>query len=250
MACETWSEKLDLYLDGELPQSDASELSAHLRTCGDCSSRALEKVQLKRSIALAGKQHDASRDLRRKITNSFSNETRPEAGWLWKLLIVPAVLVVILSLGVQFFVRRENARRMQVYSELADLHVAAMASTNPVDVISSDRHTVKPWFQGKIPFSFNLPELHGTEFTLVGARLAYLGQTPGAQLIYQLRKHEISVFVFQDRGGEAAALPSGTTRALSFTEENWIENGLHYFVIGDVGAPDIEALSKLLRDAG
>ncbi len=251
MACETWSEKLDLYLDGELSQSDAPALSAHLRTCGDCASRVLEKLQLKRSIATAGKQYEASPEFRKKITNSIGKESRsPQAGWLWKLLVVPAVLVVILSLGVQFFVRRENALRMLVYSELADLHVAALASANPVDVISSDRHTVKPWFQGKIPFSFNLPELQGTDFTLVGGRLAYLGQTPGAQLIYQLRKHEISVFIFQDRGGEAAALPSGTTRALSFTEENWIENGLHYFVIGDVGGADIEALSKLLRGAG
>src|SRR3989454_12268228 len=68
-----------------------------------------------------------------------------------------------------------------------------------VDVISSDRHTVKPWFQGKIPFAFDLPQLQNSEFSLLGGRMAYLDQTPGAHLIYDMRKHHISVFVFQER---------------------------------------------------
>jgi len=146
-------------------------------------------------------------------------------------------------------VNRESGRRQRVYSELADLHVSALASATPVDVISTDRHTVKPWFQGKIPFSFNLPELQGTEFTLLGGRVTYLSQTPGAHLIYQVRKHEISVFIFQDRGDETASPASGPVHAMSFNEENWTQDGLRYFVVGDVAVADIEALSKLLREA-
>jgi anti-sigma factor RsiW len=118
-----------------------------------------------------------------------------------------------------------------------------------VDVLSTDRHTVKPWFQGKIPFTFNLPELQGSEFTLLGGRVTYLAQTPGAHLIYQFRKHQISVFIFQDRGEETASLPSGPMHTLSFTVESWAQNGLRYFVVGDAGAADIQALSQLLRDA-
>ena len=78
---------------------------------------------------------------------------------------------------MNFYVGRESARRQRVFSELADLHVSALASATPVDVISTDRHTVKPWFQGRIPFSFNLPELQGSEFTLIGGRVTYLAQT-------------------------------------------------------------------------
>src|ERR1700681_3588703 len=92
----------------------------------------------------------------------------------------------------------ERSRREQAYSEIADLHVAALASSSRVDVVSSDRHTVKPWFQGKIPFAFDLPEVQNSEFSLLGGRMTYLGQTPGAHLIYQVRKHEISVFVFRE----------------------------------------------------
>jgi anti-sigma factor RsiW len=168
---------------------------------------------------------------------------------LYWILVVPAVLVIILSIGVDLYINRETARREQVYSELADLHVATLASTTQVDVVSTDRHTVKPWFEGKIPFSFNLPELQGSQYILLGGKLAYLAQSPGAHLIYQLRKHEISVFIFQDRGPEVAILPTGKTHALSFNEESWGQNGLRYFVIGDVGPDDIAGLSNLFRDA-
>ena len=131
------------------------------------------------------------------------------------------------------------------------MHVGTLASSSPVDVISSDRHTVKPWFQGRIPFTFNLPELETSEFSLVGGRVTYLGQTPGAQLIYQIRKHRISVFVFPDDSLRAKfPLHSGTGRTLSFNSETWSQSGLRYFVIGDASASDIHRLSDLLRNAG
>jgi anti-sigma factor RsiW len=83
--------------------------------------------------------------------------------------------------------------------------VATIASANPVDVVSTDRHTVKPWFAGKIPFTFNLPDLQGSAFTLVGGRVSYLRQSPGAELIFKIRQHQVSVFIFQEKdlgGGE------------------------------------------------
>jgi anti-sigma factor RsiW len=117
-------------------------------------------------------------------------------------------------------------------------------------VISTDRHTVKPWFQGKIPFAFNLPELQNTEFSLLGGRMTYLEQTPGAHLIYDLRKHHISVFVFQE-SSLPAKLSNSSLRPgkLSFNMETWSQGGLRYFVIGDTGAVDIDNLAKLFRSA-
>jgi anti-sigma factor RsiW len=118
-----------------------------------------------------------------------------------------------------------------------------------VDVISTDRHTVKPWFEGKIPFSFNLPELGGSPYTLLGGRLSYLGQAPGAQLIFQVGKHRISVFIFQDRLGRL--LPPGDTisRRLTFNVETFTDDGLRYFVIGDASADDIRQLAEMLKSA-
>jgi anti-sigma factor RsiW len=119
-----------------------------------------------------------------------------------------------------------------------------------VDVVSTDRHTVKPWFQGKIPFTFNLPELKDSDFVLVGGRVAYLGQAPGAQLIYQVRKHEISVFMFQERAlRENLRESTPVMRRLSFNMESWSQGGLRYFVVGDAAAEDIRKLSQLLKTA-
>jgi len=250
MACEQWGGKLDAYLDGELAPAEAGALGAHLRGCAACAADALGRVQMKRSVQLAGKRYAGSEELRSKIAKSVASKPRRETGWLWKIMAVPAVLVLLVFVAVNIYVSRESGRRQRVYSELADLHVAALASATPVDVVSTDRHTVKPWFQGKIPFTFNLPDLQGSEFTLLGGRVTYLAQTPGAHLIYQLRKHEISVFIFQDRGEETPGLPSGSVHALSFNVKNWTQNGLRYFVVGDVSVDEVQALSKLLRDVG
>jgi anti-sigma factor RsiW len=129
---------------------------------------------------------------------------------------------------------------------LLDLHVATLASTNPVDVVSTDRHTVKPWFQGKLPFAFNLPELQNSAFKLLGGKLVYYNHSPGAQLLYDLRKHQLSVFILQDQQGEGVS----TSRQKGFSVETWSEAGLRYTVIGDTGPADVHDLSSLLRSAG
>ncbi len=128
--------------------------------------------------------------------------------------------------------------------------MATLASSSPVDVISTDRHTVKPWFQGKIPSAFNLPELHNSEFSLLGGRMTYLDQTPGAHLVYDVRKHHISVFVFQERL-LAAKLEGNAvdSEKLPFSIETWSQGGLRYFVIGDASAADLDSLAKLFKAA-
>lgn len=250
MACEVSRAQVDAYLDGELSPSEAASVGAHIRGCNECSAGMLERVQMKRAVALAGKRYSPSAALRAKVTKRAATKTRPRSGWIWWVIAVPVLSVLLISFGVNYYSGRESARRQRVFSELADLHVSALASASPVDVVSTDRHTVKPWFQGRIPFSFNLPELQGSDFSLVGGRVTYLAQTPGAHLIYQVRKHEISVFIFQDRGTETASVGSDQpVHADSFNFENWTEKGLRFFVIGDANSDDIASLSKLLRAA-
>lgn len=250
MACESFSERLDAYVDGELPSTQANEFAMHLRGCAACASEALERLQMKRSVADAGKYYEPSAEFRRKIEAGVRKPSKRSTFWGWQVVMVPAALVLLISLSMIFLVNREKTKRDHVYGELADLHVATLASATPVDVISTDRHTVKPWFEGKIPFTFNLPELQGTDFVLVGGRVAYLHQTSGAQLIYRLRKHELSVFIFPDRGAESASWASDPLTTMSFTFETWSKDGLRYFVVGDVSGTDVDALSKLLRNAG
>ena len=248
MPCEVWRGKLDAYADGELSLAETNALADHMRSCSACPAEALERVQLKRSVAGAGKRFEPTAEFRMKVAKSLNIKSARGRNLFWKILIVPALLTLIFILGLNYYVGHAKAERQHVYSELADLHVATLASTTPVDVVSTDRHTVKPWFEGKIPFTFNLPEVQGTDFSLLGGRVTYLSQVPGAHLIYRFRKHEVSVFIFPNSGKQIAS-PLGAVQFRSFNFEDWTKDGLEYFVVGDVGPSDIQALSKLLRDA-
>ena len=246
MACEQWRGKLDLYVDGELEAAEANALSTHLRSCSACASAALERVQLKRSIQTAGKRYEPRAELRKKIAGSAAAIPVARFGW-WRWAAVAALALIVAGGWLYTSLGIEKAQRQRVYSELADLHVSTLASATPVDVLSSDRHTVKPWFQGKIPFAFNLPELQNSDFSLVGGRMVYLEQAPGAHLIYDVRKHHISVLVFQER-----SLPASLDRSpkkLPFNMETWSQSGLRYFVISDASAADIDRLAKLFKAA-
>jgi anti-sigma factor RsiW len=136
-------------------------------------------------------------------------------------------------------------------AELTDLHVANLAASTPVDVVSSDRHTVKPWFQGKVPFSFNLPELAGSPFTLVGGRLTYLDHEPGAHLIYNVGAHHISVFIFrsQPQFDRVFSAQQSSRDVLNFHVNSWSTHDLRYFVVGDASEESVRQLSAMLEKA-
>ena len=247
MTCD-WVPKLDLYVDGELPGDELKEVEAHLQACPTCAADALNRLQLKRMTQSAGRRFSPRPEFRLKVAQSIDAAKRPSWAWRWApVLAAAAVLVLMLIPGAVWL---QHARSEQALGELADLHVSTLASANPVDVVSSDRHTVKPWFQGKLPFTFNLPELEASPFKLIGGRLTYFQQSPGAQLVFDIGKHRISVFIFQDRA-ELSRLNSGSSlsRKLAFNTETWSEGGLWYFVVGDASPSDVRDLSELLRSA-
>ena len=220
---------------------------AHVRSCPSCSGDALTRVQMKRSIQAAGRRYTPSAEFRKRMQQKIASRPRRSFGLGWTFAAAAAAIIVVGTLTSVYLGTRSG--KDQVFSEIADLHVATLASSSPVDVISTDRHTVKPWFQGKIPFAFNLPELQNSEFSLLGGRMTYLDQTPGAHLIYDVRKHHISVFVFQERSLAERLDEDPVSKKQPFNVETWSQAGLRYFVIGDAGAADIASLAKLFRAA-
>jgi anti-sigma factor RsiW len=253
MVCESWKAKLDTYLDGEVPEKEMRTFDAHVRNCPSCSADALTRVQMKRAIQVAGKRFTPSAEFRKRMQQSIAPKRQRSFRMGWMLAVAAAVILVVGSLTSAYLGTRSGtdlANRDHVFSEIADLHVATLASSSPVDVISTDRHTVKPWFQGKIPFAFNLPELKDSEFSLLGGRMTYLDQTPGAHLIYDVRKHHISVFVFQERSLPARLNNNFLSpKRLPFNMETWSQGGLRYFVIGDASAADLDSLARLFKAA-
>jgi anti-sigma factor RsiW len=141
-------------------------------------------------------------------------------------------------------------RRSQAFAEVADLHVNALASTNQVDVVSTDRHTVKPWFQGKLPFTFNLPELNNTEFTLLGGRMAYFQQHPGAQLLVATHQHKISILILQESPDLQRDFPvsMAVDHRTSFGVESWQSHGLRFVAVSDADPAGIDNLARLLKN--
>jgi len=241
MSCDTWQQKIDAYVDAELPEAEARELDAHLRACPSCSSQALARSELKRSVHLAGKKFAPDPEFRKRVQTSISPKASGRR-WGW-IVEVGALCAALLLLVFGSAVWMRQSQRQQLVGEVTDLHVATLASSNRVDVVSSDRHTVKPWFQGKLPFTFNLPELQGSPFELIGGRVTYLDQSPGAELLYSVRKHVLSVFIFKDSPELDRALGSGELmHRLSFNLESWTEGGLRCVIITDAGRADVDDL--------
>jgi len=254
MTCELWEDRLDAYLDGETPARDLPALEAHLRTCRDCAAEALTRMQTKRATrAAAAMRFAPPPDFRLRVQQSVAPRRSRPSFFASPALPIALAACLVLAIGISsaVFVRRTAPE--QALAQLVDMHVAALASPNPVDVVSSDRHTVKPWFQGKLPFTFNLPELAGSPeraaspYTLRGGRLVYFHSNPGAQLIYQLGKHEFSVFLLPDTASQSA--PPASERRNGFTTESWTAAGLRCVVISDAGSPDVHALADMMRAA-
>jgi anti-sigma factor RsiW len=156
-----------------------------------------------------------------------------------------AAALRLLAAGLFFFSGRD--RQSSSLGEFADLHVANLASSNPVEVVSTDRHTVKPWFQGRIPFTFDLPELQGSPFSLTGGRVAYFHQEPGAHLIFAYQRHFISAFIFRDTPQLAISEKPFADRGTSFNLETWTQDGLRYVLVSDVNAATMQQLAALLQ---
>jgi anti-sigma factor RsiW len=246
---DDYTSKLATYLDGELSADEMRAVDAHLRNCPACAADLLGQVQLKRALQSASRRYAPSSEFRARIQQQVARPARASVWRLW-LTATSVLALMFLAFMAATYLGRGALEREHAFSEIADLHVATLASASPVDVVSTDRHAVKPWFQGKIPFSFNLPELQGSDFSLIGGRVTYLGQAPGAHLIYQVRKHQISVFIFQDRSLNASLSTNlSVRRRSSFEVDCWSQDGLRYFLIGDASADDIRNLAALLRAA-
>ena len=245
--CGQDREMLAAYLDGEVQAEQGKTLEQHLRTCTECAAEIATMLSVRRAMKSARTRFTPSADFRRKIQSQITPRRRTFK--VFSMLPVAVAACAILLVALVWM--RQNTLRAEAFREVADLHVSDLASGNPYDVVSSDRHTVKPWFQGRIPFAFNLPEFAGTEFTLLGGRLVYIDQQPAAQVVVGMGQHKISVLIAQDSGafGSAFSLAGGAEVRNSFNVETWSDHGLRFFVIGDAEKKEIQHLAQVLRSA-
>jgi anti-sigma factor RsiW len=243
MNCE-WKDKVALYVDDELDARARQEFSSHLEGCQECAAAVNAQAEFKKALRVAGKRFYAPPKLHAAVFRSIKPQKTVSPWWKWAL----APLCVLL-LGVIGLLLYPRANQDPMMAALVDQHITnlAMASDHQVEVVSSDRHTVKPWYQGRLPFTFNLPDLpKGGQLQLIGGKVVYAGQQPGAELWYEAGPHKISVFVFQARPGAAG---SGLNRSLTFNVDHWVQGGLQYYLVTDASQDEAGKLVTLLQEA-
>ena len=216
------NEEVQRYADGEL--DDAAAVEQHLRDCATCANAVVAEMQLKRAVREAARMMPPD-IVRARVRRRLFGVQHP-AAWLAAAAVAAFVVGALLSAG--------TVGTLTSARELSDLHATILAAANPVDVISTDRHTVKPWFEGKLPFSFDIPELAGTPFRIVGGRVVYAHGQPVAYVMIGKGAHKLSLFVAQ------VSLPSRGMRG--FESVSWRANGLTFVLVGDVPRSDLEQL--------
>jgi anti-sigma factor RsiW len=252
MICDEWQQQFDAYVDeasAERRPEDFVALEEHLRSCPSCATEILARMQLKQATRAAAARYLPSSDFRRRVEKSIQADRKPTWGWTWFPSLAGAAALILL-LAVSALIWTRHATHEDAVAQLLDMHIATLASSNPVDVVSTDRHTVKPWFQGKLPFTFNLPELEGSPYKLLGGKLVYVHHSPAAQLLFELRKHELSVFISPENQQSAfAGTGQSDMRERGFSMESWSRNGLRYVIVSDAGPTEVHALGDLLKSA-
>lgn len=262
-------EVLSALADGELAASDVGEAKAHLDQCLACANLAVDEWLLKTAVARAGHRYDmpemfrdrmaglivpGDKDMdRRRSGAGHMSPGRPSPWTGFTRWAVAAVMTMALAgWGIMQYRLHSfdavRAERTAMIAEVCDLHIATLAANQPPQVASSDRHTVKPWFQGKLPFSFNIPESLPADTTLDGADLAYLGNHPVAQLLFSIGRHRVSVFV-EERDHGATALSPLTRSHSGFQVVGFETDDLEVIAVSDVDPARLQALTDRLKDA-
>ena len=256
MDCST--ERIERLIDRELTESEASQLEEHLRSCAGCTAAVASAALQKDAVGRAGRRFTARPEFRDalllKLASASTGQEQTNVPHLvpataprvWRM--AAAVLFFLVGLGILFaIVGRVLADRNAAFAEIADIHAAALASANPVDVISTDRHTVKPWFEGRLPFSIDLPDLPGPDVALIGGRLAWFRHTPAAHIVLRDRQHRLSLFILPADTPIGRALANGQRRRNGVGNQVWERDGLRYILVGD---PDPQELCRVAKMFG
>lgn len=211
MKCEAARPLLESYFDGELDRAAVDEIEAHLSSCAPCRAELAALEQLRATLRSVPRQL-APAELRQRLAQAgdlprLESAPRGALRGGWWAMAASLMLGLVLGAGFMGWRAGKPANTHELLArDLLASHLRALAAASPVDVVSEDRHTVKPWFAGKIDESPPVIDPHSEEFPLLGGRIDYVGERRTAVVVYGHRKHVIDVYVTPGMGADASRL--------------------------------------------
>jgi len=255
VTCEISQALLHGYLDGELDPIRAEEFERHLESCSPCIAQLEEQESLRASLRAAKLYERAPAGLAKKIQRQIANtETESDYQWTWVPIFrwIAASAVIVLLMAITYFGAQRilsgkpGVEQTAMMSEVIDAHVRSLQPGHLTDVLSTDQHTVKPWFNGKLDYVPPVKDLAENGFPLVGGRLDVLDGRSVAVLVYGRRKHYISVFVWPAAANDSSIPATGTRNGFQWNYSR--AHGMEFCAISDVSATDLHDLAELLQE--
>jgi len=243
MNCAEAGNLIDAYVDDELDLVRSLEIESHMEECPACSQARQMRMSLRSRMRSAGLQCDAPAGLERRLRSALSGRERPSP-WRWSIGWIAAAATVAAVVAAFLWLRPARAED-QLAREVVSTHIRSLMLSHLTDVPSSDQHTVKPWFNGKLDFSPPVKDLAAAGFPLAGGRLDYLGGRPVAALVYQHRKHVINVFIWPSAGGSDEAGRAEPDHGYNVL--HWSRAGMTFWVVSDLNRSELEQFAALMR---
>jgi anti-sigma factor RsiW len=249
MECKSAQTLIDGYLDNELDLMGNTEMDDHLRGCIVCSQMYRDQRALRDAVRSPGLYFSAPDELRHHVQASLRQAAAVRApsrkmSWQWIRIAAPVAAAVVIALTLVPIFRVPSAVSITA-QEVVSSHIRSLMADHLADVPSSDKHTVKPWFDGKLDFAPPVEDLASQGFPLVGGRLDYVNNRPVAALIYRRRKHYINLFVWpstQKTSNEGAPVT-----VQGYHVFHWEKAGMVYWTVSDLEESELEKFVQILQ---
>ena len=254
MNCAETKRLVDAYVDNELDLRSALDLEEHIAGCAGCEADAANLRELQGSVRANLTRYSPSADfearLRKAVQASPAAAPPPPAQvirpkrWSWATLAPLAAAAAVLVVALPGLLRPAP----EIADAVITAHVRSLLANHLTDVESSDQHTVKPWFQGKLDYSVSVTDWAAEGYPLVGGRLDYVDNTPAASLVYKRAQHVVNLFVWP--GKRAPGAGEEQLQRLSRRGYNalyWTKDGMHYWAVSDLNEAELQKFVELVR---